>query len=589
MQKYIEIAIGVPSNRGKIIKEENLNKEILKARKNNDALYKSYYSFDEDILKHFEIYKTISSYKGKFYLDKIIIDIDKGRLSDENVWLACRAFIENLEDQWQLDREQIGIWYSGTGYHISIPNIFAFEPSYFLPDEVKATINKYFPEMADIKPLIRTGLIRIGFTVNKKNGLYKIPLTYEEFNSGHKNIIELSSKGEIRKLEVETLDNIPNFHHLVVRNNYHEIKEEKTDPTRIITCVQKIFNEGAVEGNRHVNLIRLVSVRRRNGNSLNEIMEIAKVWNSKNKDGLIEKELERQVKYIWEKGYTPSCDDDILKKYCDSKCIYYQNKNLVTNIDSSEDMEIAYIQEIRNPKRMIINLPSLFNSNKKFNIIGGEVVYIIGDTGLGKTALAQNIITRLKQYNVLYLNLEISDALFYRRLIQIDNNMTKEDVENYYKENNNTLSEGVKHIKTINQPIDLMTLRKIIAENNYNILFVDVLEKIKVKNLIGNDKIDAIGEELRSIANKYKIAVLGVHHISKASALDKEGNSKALTVHSGKYASSLEQSADQMLGLSGVRDSSLRFLQSLKARDENSLNMQLAFNVNTFKMDTIGD
>ena len=178
--QYIEIARGdkdgKPSIRNIIIEKGSLPKFL----KEGEELYRSYYSYDRDILDHMRVYRTVSSHKGNFYLDRITLDVDrvkkKGIEYDEEVHLKVKIQIEELEEKWQLDRNQISTWYSGTGYHLLLPDIFHFTPSKFLPDEVKMTFAKYFPQM-DPMPLMKTGLIRVGYSFNVKSNRYKIPLT----------------------------------------------------------------------------------------------------------------------------------------------------------------------------------------------------------------------------------------------------------------------------------------------------------------------------------------------------------------------------------------------------------------------------
>ena len=66
--KFVEIAIGHPGNRGVVIPLPELPKYISKEQ----ALFRSYYTFDEELVEHFKVRKTIKNYHGKFYIDRII-------------------------------------------------------------------------------------------------------------------------------------------------------------------------------------------------------------------------------------------------------------------------------------------------------------------------------------------------------------------------------------------------------------------------------------------------------------------------------------------------------------------------------------
>ena len=176
--KFIEIAKGSPSHRHTIIPLSDLKNHLEPEKE----LYRSYYTYDDKILEHKKLYKTVKGYDGMMFLDQITLDIDKGNDTDEGVLYRTQSFVEMLGEDWKLDRNELRIWYSGRGYHLTFPDIFRFEPSPFIADEVKATLTKYFPEM-DSMPLMKTGLIRVGFSYNEKTKRYKTPLSAGELFS----------------------------------------------------------------------------------------------------------------------------------------------------------------------------------------------------------------------------------------------------------------------------------------------------------------------------------------------------------------------------------------------------------------------
>ena len=69
---YIEIAVGSVSNRAIAIQPDELHKYI----KPNQELYRSLFTLDDTAFEHFREQHTIRTYKGKFSLDRIILDVD---------------------------------------------------------------------------------------------------------------------------------------------------------------------------------------------------------------------------------------------------------------------------------------------------------------------------------------------------------------------------------------------------------------------------------------------------------------------------------------------------------------------------------
>ena len=172
-KRYIEIAIKHPSNRGVCIPIEELTQYMT-----GEQMYRSYYTFDADLPVHFDNFKTIKNYKGKYYLDRIILDIDKHENSDDYVLERTRDLVQRMIEELEIPTSYILPWFSGNGYHVQLPDIFGFESSRYLPATVKETLQRYFPESDNIFDGAR--LIRVGYTMNDKSGLYKIPLQVNE-------------------------------------------------------------------------------------------------------------------------------------------------------------------------------------------------------------------------------------------------------------------------------------------------------------------------------------------------------------------------------------------------------------------------
>ena len=134
---YIEIADGSPRNRGLLIKKEYLSKYI----KQDRPVYRSMYMYNEDAVDYSDAKNSIRSYYGERAIDDIIIDVDKGDNSDEYTLKIAQSVCFQLEDQYELQRTNYGVYFSGSGYHIRIPNtVFEFQSGTDLPFKVKETL-----------------------------------------------------------------------------------------------------------------------------------------------------------------------------------------------------------------------------------------------------------------------------------------------------------------------------------------------------------------------------------------------------------------------------------------------------------------
>jgi predicted ATP-dependent serine protease len=215
-----------------------------------------------------------------------------------------------------------------------------------------------------------------------------------------------------------------------------------------------------------------------------------------------------------------------------------------------------------------INLARIFKLHDDFWIFPGEFDVVWGDTGVGKSAFVQYLLSCIK-LRTLVLSLENHQHLFFRRQIQIAHNMTKAAVIQHYKVQNNTLSNAIAHIKVITTSPRLDNLKRIITEENPQLVVVDTLDGVMVEGVreeVAQEK--KIAMTLKQLAQSMNIIILGVHHISKHAAQDEDGKMRVLTIHSGKGSSSIEQKADKVIGIEGDRTMELRRIRVLKARDE---------------------
>ncbi len=582
-KKYIEVAVGSTVNRNQAIPLDSL-KEYL----NGDELYRSYYTFNSDFPKHLETFKTVKSFKGKCYLDRIILDIDKGSNTDEYVLERTRECIRNMLDGLEIPEDWIQPWFSGTGYHIHLPNIFGFEPSKNLPQIVKETLTRYFPE-ADPSIYDRTRIIRVGYTKNSKTGLYKTPFTVREIMSLNWKEIHKEAENPFRDIEQKDVEITKMFDPVIpTRSNNQDVGSQGTrqvEVSSIAPCVQKMYNEGPKVGKRHITLLRMISYYRRHGIPQEAVTSIVSGW-APNMDL---KERENMVASSYAGSYRYGCHDKIMDEYCDPKCIYYPSKakgnDPMVAVLSAEDMEKRYVERIRNNLHEHgFNLKDLYPSiGSDYWFLPNELSILMGDTGLGKTGLMQNIVLRAK-LKTLWLSLEFDDYLMYRRFLQIDKSKTSQEVDEHYMHNSNSWSKDIDYIQCLTVPPTIEGVKHLVAETMPKILVIDTIDGLGSTQYISDSmvKIDHIIQGLRQIVSAQDIIIIGVSHITKSGSRDGR-----LDVHAAKHSSSIAQKADKVMAIEGDRDSQLRVFRSLKSRDANNFETTLEYNPLYFQFNEI--
>ena len=568
--RYLEIALGAFTNRGKILPENELESYIKKAQELELPLFRSYFSYDESVLKH--VNKTLRAYPGIVYIDSLIFDIDKAGDKDVYVHLRAKDFVQNLINNWQLDKNTIGTWYSGNGFHIEIPNIFEFKPTTDT-ETIKQTLTHYFPQGDNIYD--KTRLIRVGDTINQKTNRYKILLTLEEFfDLPIEDIIALSK--EPRGITKIQFNKFPTFPELIIKTSKLSLhnQDDKNETTKIVTCMQKLYNRGANKGSRHTDMLRLASSWRRAGIPYSGIIAMLEKW----APTLETSEITHIVDGVFKQKYQYSCKDPVFEKYCDPKCIFYAKKNYSPEIHDSESLEKSYIKFIKTDfTNKSFDLAHIYALENKFEILPGELVMVIGDTKLGKSAWVQNICTNIN-LPILYLSLEMHERLTFRRFIQIAHHLSKEEVNKHYDKEGKKLFEKINHIRIMSVAPELDAIKRLIADSEAKVIVIDVIDAIDVKGVQDDNKITPIINELKNVAQQLDVIIIGIHHISKASARD-----SMLDIHSGKGSSSVEQKADKIIAIEGDRLKPYRQISSLGARDEHPFKIMTQMSSKTFE------
>lgn len=597
---YREMAFGSPSHRGILVREEDMARHIEIARRDKKELYFSYYRFPPEIIEHFRVYKTIKSYRGSYSLATIVLDIDGGTEPLDKA-------LEVLKSLGVIERR---VWHSGTGYHIEFANIFHFEDGPDLPSIVKATLTHYFPMADNIYDGAR--LLRAPYTINTKNGRYKVPLVYPAMGDGS-DIADTSliTYDDHTLFFVPTPSIVTPDLSLRVRKETKPLILESTegtsdDPTRFVTCMQRLYSRGAVPGRRHTDMLRLISNWQRNGVPDEGIVMMLQSWLGAGSDISLY-EIKRQVKAIRDKGYRYSCADPVMEEHCDERCVFYKSRSYGSDVIPTEDAEKRLVEYARRDIRTVqLNIGKAMGSGELV-LSPGEVAVIWADTGVGKSAFAQNMVIPTRHLKVLYISLEMGVELVYRRFVQILHRMSKDAVMAHYRAKENTLSEGLEHIKILQTPPTLQQIRRVIADQTPNVVVIDVIDLIHTPHIFDDQtKLTTIINALKDIAIQQHCIIIGIHHISKSAAIDIDGRPRALTMHSGKGPSAIEQKADVVIGIekqqvdpTGVSLSLLpptpaemaamdgRLVTMLKGRDHAPYTARFVFDPDTFLFEPI--
>jgi archaellum biogenesis ATPase FlaH len=574
MTKYVEIALGSTSQRGRAIPISEIAKYQKIAQDSHQELYRSYYYFDYSLVEHLQAYKTVKGFNGSPIIESLILDIDKNGETDETVHQKAIQFFHCLKT-FDIEDINIRVFYSGSGYHFALPNLWNFQTQ----QEVRETFLSLFPSCDSIYDKHR--LIRVANTINFKTGRYKIPIIISELlNASTETILKLAENPRIYEYSAFELNN--NLEYIKVKpsviltDTLKIVSNEGMSP--IVVCMQKLYNLPPEKGFRHKAILRMVSTFKRNGVPRSGVETMIREWS---KGEMEIGEIRKIVEDIFVKNYQYSCEDEIMKKYCDERCVFFKKKSynmsIPKDVEFLEDSFRAFSTTSLSSK--YIELQKHVHSQNSFKIYPSELVTVYGDTGLGKSSLVQNWCVNEPGYKILYINTEVGEHLMFRKELQIAHGMTKyEIVQHYAVPNAESLSSKVSHIHMVSGILSLPQLEQTIIAGGYQLIVVDVLGDLHIPGETDiTKKTTVIAPALKQMAVKCNVIIITVHHIPKSKAEDSEGKIKKLTKHSGTGSAAVEDKSDKIILLEGNEKYPHRRISSAKARDESPFESTMMF------------
>ncbi len=606
---YIEYAIGNVSNRNQVMDVNAFSQAV--SDNSGKEMYRSMYLYDETIVPYLKQNNTVVGFNGIQSVDKLVIDIDHAKSPDKKT--AGTMTIDNVKDviaimqEMGIQEEHFNLWFSGTGFHIHLANVYGFKDkvSKDLAYQVRSTMQRDFGTAIDHIYDSRR-LIRAGYSYNSKSKTFKVPIPLEYLDTmNYNSILEYSKDPENKyptKMNHEMIIGLEPMD--VSRKNTNEVRKVFEDTnastTRIITCAQHVYNAGYVEKKRHLHLQALVAIwNKKLGMGKQQCLHNARSYMEQMDNPLPMEEVNRIVVDQMRREYNHGCNHPTLVPYCDSKCFKYRYKDL----DETAD--------ILNAKSMIENLAEYYQTdwiersfdlkdvfpfmNNSHYFTTGQLITLIGDTGLGKTAFVQYLISRIPTLKCLFMSLEVDEDTINRRFVQAGLGMTKKEIALGFKNKDTELmleaEKSIDHIQLTCKSPDIQELPSYVEDSEAKIIVVDTIDRIPAKYVRNDDLVrqETIANALKDMAMDLDVIVIAIHHISKYSSTRLSEGQK-LDVHSGKGNSAIEQKSDQYLAFENpdiIRNpkSKLRTVSSLKARDESMFEIALQFDYETFTFD----
>lgn len=198
-------------------------------------------------------------------------------------------------------------------------------------------------------------------------------------------------------------------------------------------------------------------------------------------------------------------------------------------------------------------IPSLGRQVRR--LIPGELVVVMSDTGVGKTAIQQCLARAAAPLPTLFFELELPQELMFERFVQMETGWTADDVETHYRENCGLWREfrNLNHILVCAESgLTTAQIESYIVRSELKTGFKPAVVLIDYIGLIRGtearsryEKLSAAAEELKVIAKRTRtIIVLG----TQVARPEKSKDSLEPGLHDAKDSGSIENSAGLVLG-----------------------------------------
>ena len=574
---YIEIAQNDPRSRNTLIPKGDLAKYI----QPEVPLYRSVYLYDEAAKGKIEESATVSSYYGERYIDKILIDVDKGDNSDEETLRRALVCVHALSDLDVHVNSSIQPYFSGTGYHLVLSNdTFNFAPSENLPYIVKQTMAKLLPGI-DEMVYIRTAIYRVAHTVNKKTGLYKVPLTIQELMHKRPNeIMEIAKTPRLDFPYQELMGDGELEEYIITDTPKLKVFSKTVENIKVVPCIQRMLTIGPQQGNRNNTSMRLASHFRRNGIPSEFAKAALLHWNNKSLD---ESVLIDKIEQTYNKGYQYGCNDELLLKHCQTKCIYFKHKDYTIDVKNVEDLQAEFHERmITNFEGRSIDLSKMFHlpNGMDCTIYPGELVTIFGPTGSSKTTFAQNIALGVDfaenkivpewQIPTLFLSLELSAWYMHRRHLQIVSGLNKEDVTRNYQDVYEAHKDKLGHlvIQTISPTLE--QIQNKIRKLQPAVVIVDYIDLVETPKKGEYEQIKYISHSLSNMAVNNDLIIIQISQVAR-----EYSRNEVLDLYAGKGSGAIENASRKVIGLNGQANSTVKKVQLFKNTDGELFDTEL--------------
>lgn len=481
-------------------------------------------------------------------IDHLVIDLDTEDLDVVRTIInRCNAHsIEHI------------LYFSGTGFHVVIPNIWQFHSQDIYNKTIQNTMMHYFPE-GDPMVYDARRIIRMPYTINSKSGLPKVELSSSEITINKEHDIDSVTMHATEYLMQDKLpyarytklptqcgdayDSWPKIHSVGKPVINPILRDDHFLPSP--KCIHKLLRAGSVEGQRHITAMRLAShLLHYCGLPVNAVVAIIDDWwKGGEKD-----DLERMVTKVKEK-YKYGCKDAVLAACCHSNCAYFRGKDYMAFGVNLTDTHVSYLDKVKNDEYW--DLSKFYREiENPFTIMNNDLVSIIGTQGAGKSTMYIDLVLKLG-LNVVISNIDMAHDMLVRKLVQHELKITKSDIfAGKRLEEQLAITRQLERRITVTPTANLDEVDAILRNPQHYGLTTkpdawvfDHVGNISMPNVSGYERMRELGKTLKDLAVRHDILIIALGHVTRENS-----RNNILDINSARDAN-LGESSDVMIGI----------------------------------------
>jgi 5S rRNA maturation endonuclease (ribonuclease M5) len=225
-------------------------------------------------------------------------------------------------------------------------------------------------------------------------------------------------------------------------------------------------------------------------------------------------------------------------------------------IKSMDELEADYSEFVKQSNKTGVNLGSWIPGLARLRpLVPGEMAVIMADTGVGKTAILQNIAHAIWPLPVLLFEMELPGTLVFERFVQIGLGVAGETVESTYKSGNRYQWERnrLAHIFTCtSSKMNPKEMERIINASELRIgqrpavIMVDYIGLLHCPGNSRYERMSHAAEQMKVLAKSTNTVFIVATQVHRREQED--GQELPVGIHDAKDSGSIENSAGLVLG-----------------------------------------